>query len=46
MVTKPFAFVVVAALVVLAAGTGAYLAVRQKRADRAQVRRFDDGGDL
>ncbi len=29
MVTKPFAFVVVAALVVLAAGTGAYLAVRQ-----------------
>ena len=29
MVTKPFAFVVVAVLVVLAAGTGAYLAVRQ-----------------
>ncbi len=29
MVTKPFAFLVVAALVVLAAGTGAYLAVRQ-----------------
>lgn len=29
MVTKAFAFVVIAALVVLAAGTGAYLAVRQ-----------------
>ncbi len=29
MVTKPFTFVMVAALAVLAAGTGAYLAVRQ-----------------